>query len=51
MRRKLTSTRKKRYSKVINAKKLRRGRHSVRVVAVDAVGNRGTATRRFTRCR
>jgi phosphatidylinositol-3-phosphatase len=49
-RRKVRATRRKRYSFVVNAKKLRRGRHSVRAVAVDAAGNRGTTTRRFRRC-
>jgi hypothetical protein len=49
-RHKVRATRRKRYSFVVNAKKLRRGRHSVRAVAVDAVGNRGTTTKRFRRC-
>ncbi len=49
-RRRLRSTRKKRYSVVVHTSGLRRGRHKVRVVAVDAAGNRRAVTRRFRRC-
>jgi hypothetical protein len=49
-RRRLRSTRKKRYSVVVRTGRLRRGRHAVRVVAVDAAGNRRTLRRRFVRC-
>jgi len=49
-RRRVRSTRKKRYSVVVRPARLHRGRHSVRVVAVDFAGNRRSVTRRFRRC-
>jgi hypothetical protein len=48
--RRLRSTRSKRYSVVVRTRKLRKGRHRVRVVAVDSTGNRRAITRRFRRC-
>jgi hypothetical protein len=48
--RRVRRTRKKRYSAVVRTAGLRRGRHSVRAVAVDAAGNRRAVLRHFRRC-
>lgn len=48
--RRLRFTRKKRYNVKVRTAGLRRGRHKVRVVAVDAAGNRRAVSRRFRRC-
>ncbi|MGI8749999.1 MAG: hypothetical protein ACR2J6_05525 [Thermoleophilaceae bacterium] len=50
-RRRLRLTHKKRYSVVVRTGRLSRGRHMVRVVTVDAAGNRRSVSRRFVRCR
>jgi Tol biopolymer transport system component len=40
----------RRFTVVINARRLREGRHTLRVVAVDAAGNRTTLRRPIVRC-
>jgi hypothetical protein len=49
--RRLRSTRHKRYRVLVRVAHLRPGRHRLKVVAVDAAGNRRAITRRFRRCR
>jgi hypothetical protein len=48
--RRLRSTRHKRYRVLVRVSRLRAGRHRLKVVAVDASGNRRAVTRRFRRC-
>ena len=48
--RRILSTRRLRFTITINARRLRSGRHRVRVVATDASGNRTTVNRSFVRC-
>lgn len=49
--RRLRQTRRKRFSARIDVRRLRPGRHRVRVVAVDRAGNRRARAARFRRCR
>ena len=50
-RRTLARSRRKRLAVRIPARRLRPGRHTIRVVAIDAHGNRGQRNLRFRRCR
>lgn len=48
--RRIARTRKTRFTLTINARRLRPGRHRLRIVAVDASGNRTTVNRTIARC-
>ncbi len=48
--RRIATTRRKRFSVVIRARRLRGGRHRIGIAATDAAGNRRHVVRRFRRC-
>jgi hypothetical protein len=48
--RRVRSTTRSRFSVTINVRRLKAGRHRLRIVATDSAGNRTTVNRSFTKC-